>query len=295
MGVSVQLSRSARMSLAAPSLVAIAFLTVIPVALLVWLSLHERHAYAAHGRFIGLANYLDLLHESRFWRSVWLTAAYTVSTVVLQLVVGLLGAVALRRVRRIAPVILSLVLLPYVLPTALVALVWRWMLDPSIGIVNAWGSAVGLVSHDFVWFGKDHIFLTVTLVGVWQFFPFVLLLLYAKLISIPHIRYEAAAVDGYSPLQAFFKVTLPELFAVLSAVLLLRGLFMATKFDAVWLLGGREATGRWIETLPILTYRTTFEAQQAGKGSTIAVALLLILLACTVIVIGIDYARGKSW
>ena len=292
--MSPALSPATRWLLSLPGLIAGAVLVGFPVAILVWLSAMQRHTYEASGQFAGLQNYFQLAADREFWNSVWLTAEYTVMTVSLQVIIGLLGALALVRFRRAAAPLLALMLLPYVLPTVLVAFVWRWMLDPSIGFVNVWGSILGVIPRDFGWFTKTHILATLVFVGAWQFFPFALLLLYAKLVSIPRARYEAAAADGYSPLQSLFRVTMPELVPVTTTVVLLRGLFMATKFDAVWLLGGQEAVGKWIQTLPVMAYRVTFEAQNAGLGAAVSVMLLAVLMAIACIATGVMYVRRST-
>jgi multiple sugar transport system permease protein len=131
--------------------------------------------------------------------------------------------------------------------------------------------------------GKDWIMVSLILVSVWQFFPFVVLGLLARLQSVPNELYEAATVDGAGPLQRFFHVTLPQIRNVLFVIVMLRGIWMFTKFDTPWLMiqgGGAET---YIRTLPIYTYMRTFAYYEAGLGAAMAVTMFLMLAAVTTI------------
>lgn len=280
-----------RLLLLLPGTLAIGLFILLPTALVLLVSLQEMHTFDPARHWAGFDNYWGLLRTASFWHSVLITLGYAISSVILQLGVGLAGALALARQRRGVGFILAASVLPYVLPTVLVSVVWRWMLDPSYGIVNTWGARLGCLPHDFNWFGKGMVLTTVVLVSVWQFFPFVMLLCYARLITIPKVRYEAAAVDGLSPARQFWRVTLPELRPVLASIVLLRTLWMFTKFDTVWLLAGREAVGEYVRTLPVLSYMMTFDNLQAGIGAAVAMLLVLFLL----LTLALYWACGRRW
>jgi multiple sugar transport system permease protein len=150
------------------------------------------------------------------------------------------------------------------------------MLHESYGIVNHLLVAGRVVPESVAWLSPRYIMLALILVSVWQFFPFVTLSVLARLQTIPPELYEAAKVDGAETWQRFWHVTLPQLRQVLFVVVLLRSIFMFTKFDTVWLMAGEEAVGRDVQTLPVLVYTRTFGTLQTGSGASIAVVMLAL-------------------
>ena len=143
--------------------------------------------------------------------------------------------------------------------------------------------AAGLIGAPVSWMGHEWIMVSLILVSVWQFFPFVVLAVLARLQTIPPELYEAAKVDGASALSRFIHVTLPQLASVLFVVVLLRSIWMFTKFDTPWLMiqgGGAET---YIRTLPVYTYQRTFAWYEAGRGSAMAVIMFLMLVAAAAI------------
>jgi multiple sugar transport system permease protein len=129
--------------------------------------------------------------------------------------------------------------------------------------------------------------LSTIVMSVWQFFPFVLLSILARLQTIPEELYEAAKVDGATPLRRFVHVTLPQIRGILFVVILLRSIWMFTKFDTVWLMGEGAGAGRYIRTLPVYAYMRTLTYYQAGLGAAIAVIMFAILMVSTVLYFGL--------
>jgi multiple sugar transport system permease protein len=126
--------------------------------------------------------------------------------------------------------------------------------------------------------GRSHIMTSLILVSVWQFFPFVLLSVLARLQTIPTELYEAARVDCAGPISRFIYITLPHLFSVLFVVVLLRTIWMFTKFDTVWLLTQGGGAEKYIRTLPVYAYRRAFQYYEAGTGAAASVMMFLILV-----------------
>jgi len=133
------------------------------------------------------------------------------------------------------------------------------------------------------WLGKDWIMTSLVVTSVWQFFPFVVVTYLARLQTIPPELYEAATVDGASLWQRFLHVTLPQTRNVLFVIILLRSIWMFTKFDTVWLMAGEGAVSRYIRTLPVYAYSRSFTYLQAGMGAALAVIMFGMLLAATVV------------
>ena len=271
------------MLLIVPAVLMVACLVLYPVGYAVWLSFHRKHAYLPVETFIGLTNYKNLFVDPQFWQSFWLGAVYGFSTIGLQIVLGVGAALLLAESFKGRSLVRGIALFPYVVPTIVVVLIWRWILNDSYGLLNHILQSIGIVSAPVTWLGPSMILISLILVSTWTFFPFVLITVLARLQTINPELYDAAAVDGASAWQRFYHVTLPQLRTILFVVILLRFIFMFTKFDIVWLLGGGSGgTGRFIRTLPVYTYLKTFGQLQVGAGAALAVIMVLILVSVAV-------------
>jgi multiple sugar transport system permease protein len=173
------------------------------------------------------------------------------------------------------------------IPTIVAVILWKWLLNDTYGVVNYWLVALGIVWDPICWLGADHIMLSTIIMSIWQFFPFVLLSILARLQTIPPELYEAAKVDGASAVRRFVHVTLPQIRGILFVVILLRSIWMFTKFDTVWLMGEGAGAGRFIRTLPVYAYMRTLTYYQAGLGAALAVIMFAILVVTTVIYFGL--------
>lgn len=269
--------------LVAPGLLLILGLTVYPVGYSLWLSLLDKHSLFPTQRFVGLDNYLSLWGDAEFWTSLRYGVVYSVSTIVLQVLFGIAAALVLNESFPGRTLARGIVLFPYMIPTIVAVILWKWLLNDTYGLLNHLLFALGLVRDPISWLGADHIMLSLVVVSVWQFFPFVLLAILARLQTIPLDLYEAAKVDGASAPRRFLHVTLPHLRGVLFVVVLLRSVWMFTKFDTVWLMGEGAGAGRFIRTLPVYAYMRTLTYYQAGLGAALAVVMFGILVVVTVI------------
>jgi len=266
-----------------PAVVLICGLLVYPVLYGAWLSLFSKHSFFPEQRFVGLYNYIYLAGDADFWRSLWYGIVYSVSTITLQIVVGLIAALLVNEAFRGRNLVRGILLFPYVIPTVVAIILWKWLLNNQFGLVNYFLLAIGVVDDPLNWMGKDHIMFSLIIISVWEFFPFVVLSVLARLQTIPPVLYEAAKVDGSGAWGRFFHVTLPQLRNVLFVVILLRSIWMFTKFDTVWLLTQGGGAEKYIRTLPVYAYMRTFMYYQAGLGSALAVIMFGFLIASTAI------------
>jgi multiple sugar transport system permease protein len=266
-----------------PALILILGLTLYPVAYSIWLSLLEKHSFFPQERFVGLENYFYLWKDAEFWSSLWLGVVYSIWTIVLQVVLGVAAALILNETFLGRGLVRAIVLFPYMVPTIVAVILWKWLLNDMYGVVNYWMVALRIVRDPISWLGADHIMLSTIIMSIWQFFPFVLLSILARLQTIPPELYEAAKVDGASTLRRFVHVTMPQIRGILFVVILLRSIWMFTKFDTVWLMGEGAGAGRFIRTLPVYAYMRTLTYYQAGLGAALAVIMFAILVVCTVI------------
>jgi multiple sugar transport system permease protein len=267
----------------APGLLLIFALTVYPVGYALWLSLLDKHSFFPEQRFVGLDNFVYLWTDAEFWQSLWYGVVYSVWTIALQIGLGVAAALILHQPFRGRGLARAMVLFPYMIPTIVAVILWKWLLNDTYGVLNYLLMAWGVVRDPISWLGADHIMLSLIAVSVWQFFPFVLLAILARLQTIPEELYDAAKVDGASAAGRFVYVTLPHIRGILFVVILLRSIWMFTKFDTVWLMGEGAGAGRFIRTLPVYAYMRTLTYYQAGLGSALAVVMFGMLMAATVV------------
>jgi multiple sugar transport system permease protein len=269
--------------LLAPSLVLLGGLVVFPVLYNVWLSLFDKHAFMPVQAFVGLRHYRYFASDPEFWTSFYYGSVYAGVTMVLQLGVGVPAALLLNEGFRGRNLLRGVVLFPYMIPTIVAVILWKWLLNDSYGLVNHLLMSAGLVRAPVAWLGPDYIMASLIVTSVWQFFPFVVVTYLARLQTIPPELYEAATVDGASAWRRFVHVTLPQTASVLFVIVLLRSIWMFTKFDTVWLLAGDGGVSRYIRTLPVYAYARSFTYLQAGMGAALAVIMFTMLLAATAV------------
>jgi len=165
---------------------------------------------------------------------------------------------------------------PYLVPSIVAVLIFQWMLNDIFGVVNQVLMKLGILSGPIGWFGEGWAMFSVSLVSVWRFFPFTIMLFVPALEAIPAEYYEAAKVDGASPFRQFLHVTLPHIKEVMFVILVLRGIWMFNMFDIIYLLTGGGPVGT-TRTIPILAYQQAFQEQDIGLASATATAGLIVL------------------
>ncbi len=269
--------------LLAPSLCLLGGLVVFPVLYNVWLSLFDKHAFMPVQTFVGLRHYRYFASDPEFWSSFYYGCVYAGVTMVLQLGVGVPAALLLNEAFRGRNILRGVVLFPYMIPTIVAVILWKWLLNDSYGLVNYLLLQSGAVRTPVAWLGPDHIMTALIVTSVWQFFPFVVVTYLARLQTIAPELYEAATVDGASAWRRFLHVTLPQTASVLFVIVLLRSIWMFTKFDTVWLLAGEGGVSRYIRTLPVYAYSRSFTYLQAGMGASLAVIMFAMLLVATAV------------
>jgi multiple sugar transport system permease protein len=276
-----------------PTLVVIFGFIFFPVGYSVWLSFTNKHSIDPEYDYVGLSNYGKLFAEPIFWSSFWRGTIWAVSTVVLQVILGLGAALLLNQAFPGRGVVRGFTLFPYMLPTIVTILLWKWMLSATYGPVNYVLESVGITKEPVVWLGSNWLMAATILVGVWQFFPFVVISLLARLQTINLTLYEAAHIDGANVWQRFFYITLPQLRNVLFVVILLRTFFMFTKFDVPWLMATGGGLQVLIQNMPVYAFRKTFGFFQAGQGAAISVLLFVMLIGLTLIFFSV-YRREEE-
>ncbi|TFD31210.1 carbohydrate ABC transporter permease [Cryobacterium cryoconiti] len=226
--------------------------------------------------FIGFDNYVAISTDPVFWNSLKVTLQYVVINVGVQTVAALLLAVLMQRFTR-SMVVRGVIMLPYLIANVIVALVWFWLCDYNLGIINAGLDFFGIDKVGF--FGNENIAMgTIAMVNVWRHLGYTALLLFAGLQAIPKDVYEAAEVDGAGEWRVFRSVTLPLLRPVLAFVLVVTvvGSFQIFDTIAVTTGGGPVDATRAIN---YYIYQRAFERLDFGYASALAVILMIILAA----------------
>ncbi len=264
--------------LLAPAVLMVLALILYPVAYSFYLSFFFKHAYLPMTRFVGFENYMRLFFESEdFWRSIQLGAIYAFGSVTLQLLVGVSAALLLTESFVGRTFIRGVTLFPYMVPTIVVVILFRWLFNDAFGFFPFVLDFFGVDRESFMWMEPSNIMLTVILISTWTFFPFVVIGTLARLQTIDPELYAAAMVDGAGVVRRFIHVTLPQIRNVLFVIILLRFIFMFTKFDVIWLLTGHSGLGYFVRTLPIFTFSVTFQQLQVGRGAALSVIMFMLL------------------
>jgi multiple sugar transport system permease protein len=226
---------------------------------------------------LSLTNYAQLFDGGEFWTVLWVTLFYTVFGTIGALLMGLFAALLLNKSFTGQGFIRGLYLFPYVAPVIAVAFTWVTLFDPFSGSANALLLQMGVTNEAINFFGERPLALImVTVFEIWRYFPLSFLFILARMQSIDSSMYEAADMDGASPFQKFWLLSLPQLLGILSVLFLLRFIWTFNKFDDIFLLTGGNAGTR---TLTVNVYEQAFAISNIGAGAAVAVVILLCLLS----------------
>lgn len=235
--------------------------------------------------FVGFTNFTTVLGDQLFWDALLLTVRYSVVTVLGEFLVGLGIALMLKRVVTMKPIYFGILTIPMAMSPISVALIWKMLLQPNLGIINHSLEVIGLPRVD--WLGNADLALsTMAFVDIWQQTSFVVLLLAAGLAALPSDPYEAAEVDGASSLQQFFYITLPMLRPVAGIAIIIQLINEFRTYDLPYVLT-RGGPGTSTEVLSYFAYRKAFLGLALNQGAAAAFFLLLIVLALTVVFFGL--------
>ncbi len=223
-----------------------------------------------------LENFVRIFDGEEFAEVLWVTLFYTVVGTIGALVMGLFAAMLLNKSFKGQGILRGLYLFPYVAPVIAVAFTWVTLLDPFSGSMNALLIQMGVTDAPINFFGQRPLALVmVTVFEIWRYFPLSFLFILARMQSIDTDMYEAADMDGASPFQKFWYLSLPQLLGILSVLFLLRFIWTFNKFDDIFLLTGGNAGTR---TLTVNVYEQAFAVSNIGAGAAVAVVIFGCLL-----------------
>lgn len=264
------------MVLLAPSMLLLAVLVLIPMLSNIQISFFDMPLNPnSDAVFIGLSNYLEILSDSEFYRSLGLTVAYTFLVVAGSTALGLAVAILLNRKFRFRKTVRSLILLSYVTPSISLIFAWKYMFNNSYGIVNdLLVDRLQLFNEAPLWFDQPVAsFFMVVLFAIWRYYPYAFISFLAILQTVDKTLYEAAEMDGANAWQKFKIVTLPAIKPVLATVIVLRSIWMFYMFTDVYLLTNK------VNILGVYLYQTAFAFNDLGKAAAISILLFIIIAA----------------
>lgn len=259
-----------------PTWLLLVLVFAVPIAVAIYLSFrNEQIGGFITPRFIGFENYKNELGSSTFWEAFRTTLTIMGIGLVIQMPIGLGLALLLNQQLRGSRLFRSALLIPMLLTPVAVGLMWRFMFETDLGVINYLLDTAGLGRVN--WLGQrwPAVF-AVTLVDSWQSIPFVMLMSLAALAGMPTGPLESAKVDGAGSWQTFWYVTLPMLRPVLLVTLMIRVIDAFKLFDVIFILTNRGGPGTATQTLGLLTYNTGFDFLATSRAAALGISLVII-------------------
>jgi multiple sugar transport system permease protein len=281
----------------APALIFLTVLLLGPFIYMVGVSFTDlSYALPGHdGNFVGFDNYRRLMQDDPiFWESFATTIEFVVGVVSVEFVLGFALALFLRHQVKRRRLVLTLILVPMMLAPVAVGFMWKLLLQGDFGMLTYYLREFGLLDvRTALLSDPDLVLRTIMLIDVWEWTPFVTLVMLAGLLSLPREPFEAAVMDGARPWQVFRDITLPLMRPIIALVLLLRGIDAFKEFDKVFILTG-GGPGTTTELLSIYTYRINFKDWNLGYGAVSAfMVYLVVLILCAVFYKAVYWTEGR--
>jgi trehalose/maltose transport system permease protein len=274
----------------APMLVVLALVAGWPLIRTIYFSFTDATlSNLANYRFVGFDNFLEyyegewygVMADPTWWRAVYNTVWFTLVSVSIELVLGMIVALTLNAAFPGRGMLRAAILIPWAIPTIVSAKMWGWMLHDQFGVLNEILMTIGIISAPVAWTASpDTALWAVVMVDVWKTTPFMALLILAALQMLPSDCYEAARVDGIHPVKVFFKVTLPLIKPALFVAIIFRALDALRIFDLIYVL---TSNARDTMSMSVYARQQLVDFQDVGVGSA-ASTLLFMIIAMLVLV-----------
>jgi len=275
-----------------PPVVIILVFIIIPIFYAIDLSFYNVHLIKPRVRFVGLKNYLYILHNSTFWEIFYNSVRWIAFGVLGTVLIGLGLGLFLNLEFRFNSLIRGLIFIPWIMPEVCVAFAWRWMLNSEMGVINEILKRLNLISNYVAWLAEPRMVLYVCLfVAIWRIYPFIALMILATLHGIPKELYEAGAIDGANFWQRFWYLTFPQLRYALTIGALLTIIWLMNSFTTVFIMteGGPL---HYSEILPVLIYKTAFQSYRLSRAAAISMINFTLLLIFSLIYL---WVFRKQW
>ena len=263
--------------LVAPALIIVLGMVGYPFLEAIRISFTDRMIGRGPGQWVGLENYRYILNWPGFWQMVMRTVAFTIAAVSLKTLVGLILATALNQKFAGRNVLRGVFMLPWILPTYIIVLVWRWIFDGQTGVLNQILMSWGLIEQNIPFLARSGSAVALLIfVLVWKGYPFYALTFLAGMQTIPNDLYDAAKVDGAGRMGRFRYVTLPGLRQIMAVVILLSTIWTMNTLEIPLLLTGGGPSNK-TEVFPLLTYNLAMQNFRLGEGAAVPILMLPII------------------
>jgi len=266
-----------------PALIFICLWMIYPIVYSFYISLYKWYLYSKVS-FVGLGNYVKLIHDDLFWKSLYQVSYYVMMSVSGQLILGLGMALLLNEKLKGRGIVKAFLLIPWALPGTTVGGIWKWIYQYDYGLFNVMLRTIGISENGIHWLSSSMALNSIILVDIWRFAPFTAIIFLAGLATIPKSLYEAAVIDGANAWRRFINITLPLLVPTIVVVLILRTMFAFQVFDlVVTLTHGGPGTATYV--LPYYVYLNAFSFIHIGYGAAMGYALMGSILSMIVLYI----------
>ena len=261
-----------------PALTVLALLLLYPVITSVYYSFTSKHLIKTGYEFVFLKNYIAVLTDGDFWKSFLTNIKWTVTSLFFQILVGFFAALALERIGKGKSFFRTVLIIPWAFPSIVIALSWKWILNGVSGFLPNILVKLGICDTipQFL-SSSDLVFPVLVMINVWFGAPLIMVNVLSALQTVPRDQYEAAQVDGASPLQSFLHITLPHIRIVMGLLIVLRTIWIFNSFDMIYLITGGGPAGL-TQTVPIYAYNIGWGLKLLCRSSAVTVLLLIFLL-----------------
>ncbi|OFU69495.1 sugar ABC transporter permease [Streptococcus sp. HMSC10A01] len=270
-----------------PAIIIVGLLFVYPFFSSIYFSFTNKHLIMPNYRFVGLANYKAVLSDPNFFNAFFNSIKWTVFSLVGQVLVGFVLALALHRVRRFKKLYRTLLIVPWAFPTIVIAFSWQWILNGVYGYLPNLIVKLGLMNHvpafltDSTW-----AFICLVFINIWFGAPMIMVNVLSALQTVPEEQFEAATIDGASSWQVFKFIVFPHIKVVVGLLVVLRTVWIFNNFDIIYLITGGGPSNATM-TLPIFAYNLGWGTKLVGRASAVTVLLFIFLMAVCFIYFGI--------
>ena len=268
-----------------PPVLLVILVVILPILSGIHISFTSQRVVGSEYEMIGLKNYFDLFGDKIFLASLGRSALWVLANGFFQTLAALLIALLINQPFNGQNFVRTWIILPWAVPAAVTAILWRWMFDATSGIINTSMLDLGLIGKPALFLANPDIAgISLTFVNSWRYVPFLTIIFLASLASVPEEEYEAAKVDGAGAWLQFKSITIPNLLPTLTVLGLVGTLWASNVFDIIWMMT-RGGPGVSTTTMPVLMYDTAFYGYNISKASAGAIIFLLILILFALIFI----------
>ena len=280
-------SRDARLGLylVLPAVMLVILVVILPILSGIQISFTSQRVVGSEYETVGLKNYFDLFGDKNFIASLGRSAVWVLANGLFQTIIALLIALLINQPFKGQNFVRTWIILPWAVPAAVTAILWRWMFDATSGIINTSMMRLSLIEKPILFLANPEIAgISLTFVNSWRYVPFLTIIFLAALASVPEEEYEAARVDGAGFWLQFKSITFPNILPTLTVLGLVGTLWASNVFDIIWMMT-RGGPGVATTTVPVLMYDTAFYGYNISRASAGAIIFLLLLVVFALVFI----------